>query len=302
LSKGQIEELNGIKLTHPAKILYPDMGLTKQDLVSYYAEVSPWMLPHVLNRPLSLVRCPDGEGGTCFYQKHAAAGTPTALQRVMIKEKNKQEPYLVIQSLAGLLSLVQIGVLEIHVWGSTLEDIEKPDRLIFDLDPDPTVPWPEVVAAAKEVRERLRKLGLESFAKTSGGKGLHVVLPIERSLEWPAAKRFCRTIAAQMASDSPSRFTANMSKAERRGRIYVDYLRNDRGATAIAPYSTRSRPGAAVATPISWREVSAAIRADHFNVENVPSRLAAMKKDPWHEIGAVRQALTDDILRQIGKQ
>jgi bifunctional non-homologous end joining protein LigD len=302
LSKGQIEELNGIKLTHPAKILYPDMGLTKQDLVSYYAEVSPWMLPHVLNRPLSLVRCPDGEGGTCFYQKHAAAGTPTALQRVMIKEKNKQEPYLVIQSLAGLLSLVQIGVLEIHVWGSTLEDIEKPDRLIFDLDPDPTVPWPEVVAAAKEVRERLRKLRLESFAKTSGGKGLHVVLPIERSLEWPAAKRFCRTIAAQMASDSPSRYTANMSKAERHGRIYVDYLRNDRGATAIAPYSTRSRPGAAVATPISWREVSAAIRADHFNVENVPSRLAAMKKDPWQEIGAVRQALTDDILRQIGMQ
>jgi bifunctional non-homologous end joining protein LigD len=300
LSEVQIAELNGMKLTHPAKILYPDMGITKQDLVTYYAEVSPWMLPHVLNRPLSLVRCPEGEGGTCFYQKHAAAGTPAALQRCMIKEKNKLEPYLVIQSLAGLLSLVQIGVLEIHIWGATLDDIEKPDRLVFDLDPDPSVPWPEVVAAAKEVRARLRSLGLESFAKTSGGKGLHVVVPVKRSVEWPVAKRFCRAIASQMAADAPSRYTTNMSKAERHGRIYVDYLRNDRGATAIAPYSTRSRPGAAVATPIHWREVSAKIRADRFNVGNVPARLAAMKSDPWQEMLSVRQSLTVDLLRRVG--
>ena len=186
-------------------------------------------------------------------------------------------------------------------WGSTVEDVEKPDRLIFGISiPDPSVAWPEVIAAAKDLRDRLADLGLESFAKTSGGKGLHLVIPIQRRHEWPDAKRFCKAIATQFAADFPSRFTANMSKTERHGKIFVDYLRNDRGATAVAPYSTRSRPGAPVATPLQWKEVKAAIRSDHFHVRNVPQRLQSIKIDPWEELGSVRQSLTREIFRRVG--
>ncbi len=299
-TSAELNGLKGLKLTHPQRVVYPDRNLTKQDLVSYYAEVSEWMLPHVVNRPLSLVRCPEGQTGACFYQKHAGPGTPAPLERAMIQEKDKPEPYLIIQNLAGLLSVVQMGALEIHPWGSTLEDIEKPDRLIFDLDPDPTVDWSDVVAAAKELRERLHELRLVSFAKTSGGKGLHVVVPIRRRQGWPVAKQFCRAFAQQLAADSPERYTASMSKAQRHGRIFIDYLRNDRGATAVAPYSTRSRPGAPVATPLDWKEVSVSIHADHFHVGNVPARLAAMKSDPWEELRSIRQSLTREILKRIG--
>jgi bifunctional non-homologous end joining protein LigD len=300
LTGSQERELEGMRLTHPDRVLYPDVGLTKKDLVTYYAEVSEWMLPHVIDRPLSLVRCPEGQTGQCFYQKHASAGTPEALKQVMIREKNKEQPYLMIQNLAGLLSLVQMGVLEVHPWGSSVEDVEKPDRLIFDFDPDPSVPWPDVIAAAKDLKARLTDLGLESFAKTSGGKGLHLVIPIQRRYEWPEAKRFCKAIATQFATDFPKRFTANMSKAERHGKIFVDYLRNDRGATAVAPYSTRSRPGAPVATPLQWSEVKASIRSDHFHVGNVPHRLQTMKGDPWEEMASVRQSLTREMFRQVG--
>lgn len=299
LSTDQLKELDGLKLTHPERVVYPDLGLTKLDLVSYYAEVSEWMLPHVANRPLSLVRCPTGQTGHCFYQKHASAGTPAALQRVVIQEKDKAEEYLVIHSLAGLLSLIQMGVLEIHPWGSTLDDIEKPDRLIFDLDPDPAVAWPDVITAARELKDRLGDLGLKSFPKTSGGKGLHLVVPIQRRTAWPQAKQFCRAIAMQMAKDSPRRFTANMSKAQRHGKIYIDYLRNDRGATAIAPYSTRSRPGAPVATPLGWREVTPRTRSDQFGVQNVPDRLTSLKADPWEELPRVKQSLTRELLRRV---
>jgi bifunctional non-homologous end joining protein LigD len=246
------------------------------------------------------VRCPEGQTGQCFYQKHASAGTPDALERVMIREKDKEEPYLVIKNLAGLLSVVQMGVLEIHPWGATVDDLEKPDRLIFDLDPDPSVAWNDVVDAAKELRDRLQDLGLESFAKTSGGKGLHLVVPIQRRTKWPEAKGFCRAVASQFATEFPKRFTANMSKAERRGKIFIDYLRNDRGATAVAPYSTRSRPGAPVATPLAWKEVSAKIHSDHFHVGNIPDRLRALKSDPWEEMNSVRQSLTRVILHKVG--
>jgi bifunctional non-homologous end joining protein LigD len=218
----------------------------------------------------------------------------------MIREKDKSEEYLVIQDLAGLLSIVQMGVLEIHPWGSSLEDIEKPDRLVFDLDPDPSVVWPDVIAAARDLRERLSDLGLESFAKTSGGKGLHLVVPLQRRADWPEARKFCQAVAEQLAGDFPQRFTANMSKAARHGRIYIDYLRNGRGATAVAPYSTRSRPGAPVATPLHWREVTASIRSDHFSVENIPNRLKKMKRDPWEEMFTVRQSLTQAIFKQAG--
>jgi bifunctional non-homologous end joining protein LigD len=302
ISAGQMKELRSIRLTHPDRILYPDLGLTKRDLVQYYAAVSERMLPHVLNRPVSLVRCPDGQGGSSFYQKHAAAGTPSSLARVMIREKNKTEPYLAIQGLAGLLSVVQMGVLEIHPWGSTLEDLEKPDRLVFDLDPDPSVPWPQVIAAAKEVRQRLQDLGLESLPKLTGGKGIHLVVPVQRRHEWPEVKKFCRVVATQLAADAPSRYTANMSKSQRHGRIYIDYLRNERGATAIAPYSTRNRPGAPVAAPLTWKELSSITRPDQFNVENMPERVAGLRADAWTQIASIRQSLSAKVLHRLAKR
>jgi bifunctional non-homologous end joining protein LigD len=277
------------------------MGIAKRDLVDYYAQISEWILPHVVNRPLSLVRCPQGQGGQCFFQKHAVAGTPTAVERVTIREKTKESPYLFVRGIAGLLSLVQVGVLEIHPWGSTLENIEKPDRLVFDLDPGPDVSWASVVSAAKELQRRLQDLGLESFPKITGGKGLHLVVPIQPLHEWPEAKRFCQMVAGQLAADDPAKYTANMSKARRQGRIYIDYLRNDRGATAIAPYSTRKLPGAPVAVPLLWKEVSSRTRSDHFNVKTLPSRLRSRTEDPWAALPTLEQSLTARAWQQLGR-
>ncbi len=292
LSPAQQRSLQQIKLTHPERVVFPDVGLTKQDLVAYYAEVAPWMLPHVIDRPLSILRCPEGQGGTSFFQKHFGPGMPPALKTIMIQEKEEPEPYVTIHDLAGLLSLVQVGALEIHPWGSNNDDIEKPDRMIFDLDPDSSVPWTKVIEAAHEVRDRLKKLGLESFAKMTGGKGLHVVVPLQRRHSWSEVKKFSKAIAAQLAADSPSQYTANMSKAARHGRIYVDYLRNGRGATAVAPYSTRNRPGAPVAAPVTWKEVSTASDPSGFTVENISERLASLRIDPWEELRKIRQSLT----------
>ncbi|MBC7817427.1 MAG: DNA ligase D [Planctomycetaceae bacterium] len=302
LSPAQQRSLQQIKLTHPERVVFPDVGLTKQDLVAYYAEVAPWMLPHVIDRPLSILRCPEGQGGTSFFQKHFGPGMPPALKTIMIQEKEEPEPYVTIHDLAGLLSLVQVGALEIHPWGSTNDDIEKPDRMIFDLDPDSSVRWTKVVEAAHEVRDRLRKLGLESFAKMTGGKGLHVIVPLQRRHTWPEVKKFSKAVAVQLAADSPSQYTASMSKAARHGRIYVDYVRNGRGATAVAPYSTRNRPGAPVAAPVTWKEVSAASDPSGFTVENISDRLASLRKDPWEDLRKTRQSLTAAAWRRIGER
>lgn len=300
LTAAQQQSLQQIKLTHPDRVLFPELGLTKQDLVAYYAEVSPWMLSHVVDRPLSILRCPDGQGGFCFFQKHFAAGMPSALKQIMIQETDEREPYFTIHDLAGLLSLVQVGALEIHPWGSTIDDIEKPDQMIFDLDPDPTVLWAQIVEAAQELHERLLKLGLESFAKLTGGKGLHLVVPLQRRHTWPEVKQFSKAVAARLAADSPAQYTANMSKAARQGRIYVDYLRNDRGATAIAPYSTRNRSNASIAVPATWKEVSTTSDASGFNVENISERLATLKQDPWDGFLKIRQSLSSSAWRRVG--
>ncbi|MBI3461680.1 MAG: DNA ligase D [Planctomycetes bacterium] len=292
--------IEGVRVTHPQKVLYAGQGITKLGLVEFYAEIADWILPHVLDRPLSLVRCPNGHKGECFFQKHADAGTPSALGRVAITEKDKTSEYLVIENLAGLISLVQMGVLEIHPWGSRRDNVERPDRLIFDLDPDPSVAWPRVIEGAKHVRDTLADLGLTSFVKTTGGRGLHVVVPIQRRLEWPEVKEFCKAVVEQVARAAPAQYTANMSKAARKGRVYLDYLRNDRGATAVAAYSTRARSGAAVSVPLEWDELSPALRPDHFNVLNLPARLAALKHDPWREISKLRQSITVKARRQVG--
>ncbi|HYS49804.1 MAG TPA: DNA ligase D [Xanthobacteraceae bacterium] len=268
----------GIRLTHPERILWDEGGLTKQGLAEFYADIADWILPYIARRPLSLLRAPSGTGAKGFFAKHPWHGLDERVRRVDTGEK---EPMLAVDDLAGLISLVQAGVVEIHPWGSTVDDLERPDRLIFDLDPGDEVAWKQVIEAAIDVRERLARVGLESFVKTSGGKGLHVVVPVRPGPDWDEAKSFTEQIANAMARDRPDRYVATMAKRARRGRILIDYFRNGRGATAVAAYSTRALPRASVSTPLAWDELSEGLRADHFTVDNLRHRLGFLRDDPW---------------------
>lgn len=280
-------------LSNPDKVLYPDQGLTKRGLADYYAAVAERMLPEVVDRPLMLLRCPEGQQGQCFVQKHAPDEIPAGLAAVDISESDRVERYLAVTEAAGLASLVQLGVLEIHLWGARRDRLERPDRMVFDLDPAEGLDWAAVVAAAREVRDLLQDdLGLHTFLRTTGGKGLHLVVPLDRRHEWDEVKCFSRAVAERLAGAAPDRYTATLSKGARKGRVFVDYLRNGRGSTAIASYSTRARPGATVATPIAWDELSPGLRPDRFTTGTVPRRIARQDADPWEEIGSVRQSLT----------
>jgi bifunctional non-homologous end joining protein LigD len=289
-----------VRLTHPERVLYPDPVITKLALAQYYAAIGEWALPYLGHRPLSLVRCPEGVGKECFYQKHVMAGVPDLVRRIEIAEKSGTETYLVAENVAGLVALVQLGILEIHPWGSTVPDVEKPDMVTFDFDPDVDLPWERVTEAALEMREALVGIGLQSFAKTTGGKGLHVVVPLAPKLDWDAAKEFAKWVSERFAKAYPDRYTTNMAKRARSGRIFIDYLRNGRGATAIGAYSTRARAGAPVATPLSWDEVEAGIKPDGFTVLTVPDRLARLSADPWGEFGKVKQSIGAGVRREIG--
>ena len=284
-------EVAGVRITHPDRVLYQPQGITKLDLAKFYETIADWILPHLRGRPTSLVRCPEGLAKECFYQKHVGTWAPAALRRVRIREKKKVGEYLVVEDLPGLIGLVQIGILEIHTWNAVAEHLEEPDRLVFDLDPGDDVPWRDVVAAARTLRAYLQDVGLESFLKTTGGKGLHLVVPIDPGPGWDDCLAFARSVADELARDSPKSFTADVSKSERRGRIYVDYLRNLRGATAVAAFSTRARQGAPVSTPLAWDELGARIRSDHFTVSNLPRRLASLRSDPWKAYETTHQAL-----------
>jgi bifunctional non-homologous end joining protein LigD len=290
----------GVKLSHPEKVLYPEEGLTKRDLAEYYKEVAEWMLPWVKDRPLALVRCPAGHTKPCFFQKHPSEGGGAHLRPVNISETRTAEYNWSVRDRAGLVELAQMGVLEIHVWGSHARSIEKPDWLVFDLDPDEAVGWAEVVKAAREVRLLLEELGLVSFVKTTGGKGLHVVVPVQARTEWDRAKAFAKAVAELMVNVAPDRYVATMSKAARKGKIFIDYLRNGRGATAIAPYSTRARPGATISVPISWDELAPSLRGDHFRMSNIAARLAQLRNDPWRDMAKTRQSLTKAMFRRLG--
>lgn len=296
----QTTEIAGVRLSHPAKVLYADQGITKLELAEYYVAIEKWILPHVSGRLLVLVRCPKGAGKECFYQKHPGRGTFEGLRQIPVREKNSTENYVVLDDLQGLVTLVQLGVLEIHIWGSRADDFERPDRLIFDLDPDPSVEWPQVIECAQQIRQFFTDLGMTTFLKTTGGKGLHLVLPIQRRHDWDEVKQFCHAVATSIVTADPARYTDNMSKAARKGKIYIDYLRNQRGATSVAPYSTRSRPGAPVSVPIAWEELSTAMRSDHFTIRNLPERLARLKQDPWKDIYKIRQSITVSAKRLVG--
>ncbi|HEY4116049.1 MAG TPA: non-homologous end-joining DNA ligase [Rhizomicrobium sp.] len=283
--------LEGVRLSHPDKVLYPEQGITKQALAEYYLAVAEWMLPHVVNRPISLVRCPAGRAKKCFFQRHAGSGVPPQLGEVPIEGFGEEQAFLYIKNVSGLMALVQMGVLEIHPWGSRIDNPMKPDRVIFDLDPGAGLAFAEVVEAAKEVRAFLKRIKLESFAKTTGGKGLHVVVPIARRYSWGEVKTFAKTVAEKMAETSPDRYLTRISIAERKGKIFIDYLRNDPTSTAVGPYSTRAREGAPVATPLAWREVTAKLDPHAFDIHSVPKRLAKLRSDPWEGSAKLTQKL-----------
>ncbi len=279
--------VGAITLSNPERVYWEDAGVTKQDLAEFYKTIWKWMRPHVAGRPISLLRCPEGAAGQCFFQKHAAAGISADHLHLIPEDDGK---IISIEDIDGLISLVQAGVLEVHVRGSEGDDLSNADRLVFDLDPGPGTGWKNVVAAARDVRERLAGIKLTTFLKTTGGKGLHVVLPIAPT-PWDEAKAFARGVAEAMAADSPERYTAAISKSKRNNRIFIDYLRNSREATAVAPYSTRARPGAPVSVPIDWPELGSLKGANQFTVLNLPARLSRQRKDPWATIGRFKQKL-----------
>ena len=253
----------GVRLTHPDRVLYPEDEFTKRDLAEYYERIADWILPYVAGRPLTLVRCPEGYAGQCFFQKHLTGSLPDAVRGVMVDVKGKQEEYVAIDDVAGLIALVQMGVLELHPWPAREDNLERPDQLVFDLDPGEGTDWKDVVQGARDVRDRLESAGLTTFLRTSGGKGLHVVVPLSRRNNWDEFKAFAKSVADAMTRDEPDRYIATMSKAKRRGKLFIDYLRNQRGATAIASYSTRRRRGAPVATPLAWDELTDDTQARH---------------------------------------
>jgi bifunctional non-homologous end joining protein LigD len=292
-------EFEGVRLTHPDRILYPGTTLTKLDIARYYAAVSDRLVPHLSHRLLTLVRSP-AVGMKTFYQKHIGAEAPEAIRRFELDDGAGPEIYPYIEDLPGLIGLVQMGVLEIHPWGSQVGKLETPDRITIDLDPDEGLPWRRVTEAAIDVRDALVRIGLRSFAKTTGGKGLHVVLPLAPKLDWEEVKAFAKWVADSFVAQRPDDFTANMAKKARQGRIYIDYLRNGRGATAVGAYTPRARPGAPVSTPLFWEEVEKGVRPDRFTVESLPDRLAALGSDPWAEIGKLRQSISAAVRRRVG--
>jgi bifunctional non-homologous end joining protein LigD len=286
----------GVRLTNPDRVLYPDQGITKRDLAEYYERVADWILPYVVKRPLTLVRCPEGYTGECFFQKHFTGSLPDAVRAVMVPIKGKREEYVAVDDIAGVVALVQMGVLEIHPWPAREDKLERPDQIVMDLDPGAGAQWKAVVEGAKEVRDRLSAVGLTSYLRTSGGKGLHVVVPLARRNTWDELKRFAKSIADTMTRESPDRYLATLSKAKRRGKVFVDYLRNQRGATAIASYSTRRKPGAPVAVPLAWEELSTRTKPDMYNINNLATRLEKLPSDPWKDFFATRQSITRKIM------
>jgi bifunctional non-homologous end joining protein LigD len=283
-----------VRFTHPDRVYWVDVGVTKQDLAEYYRSVWDWMAPHVVGRPLALVRCPDGTKGQCFFQKHASAGLSEKNLHTVIDSKGRQ--IIAVEDLDGLLSLVQAGVLEVHVRGSTIDHLDVCDRIVFDIDPGDGVGWAQVVAAARDVRERLAAIGLESFVKLTGGKGLHVVLAIDGA-DWDTTKNFAQAVALAMNADAPERYVAKITKSLRKGKIFVDYLRNSLEQTSVAAYSTRAREGAPVSVPVTWEELGRTKGGNQYTVLNLGKRLGSLKQDPWRDIGRVKQRLPD--LRKV---
>ncbi len=286
--KTEVDEVAGVRITHPDRVLFPGQGVRKRELIEHYLAVAKWMLPHIAGRPLALVRCPGGSGKPCFFQKHASPGWPDAFERIRIREKSGSGEYLHIRHVAGLVAAAQMDVLELHIWGSRIDRLEQPDRLVFDIDPAPGLAFGKVREAARELRDRLDQIGLESFALATGGKGIHVLVPLARRHGWDEHRNFAETMVRRMAADSPERYTASLAKAKRRGKIFIDFLRNQRGATAIAPLSSRARKNAYVALPVSWTTLTQLNSAQAATIREVARFL---RRDPWPGYFELRQKL-----------
>ena len=295
-------DLANLWITNPDRVMFGKGGPTKLDLAVYYARVGDWLIPEIAARPLTLIRCPSGDLRDTFYQRHAMAGMPPEIKRIPLRDEGTRErtDYLFVDDAKGLLSLAQFGVVEFHPWGCRTDKPERPDRMVFDLDPDERLDWREVVDAAFELREAVAALGLVPFVKTTGGKGLHIVVALERRHGWPAVKAFSLAVVMAMAKQAPRRYTANTSKQARRGRIFIDYLRNGRGATAVSAYSLRARPGVPVATPVTWTELADIEDPLDFNLWTVPERLATLTTDPWAGLAHSARPLTRAAEHTLG--
>ncbi len=292
-------EVHGVVITHPDRVVWPSVGVTKLELARYCEEIGDWLLPHVRNRPLSLVRCPDGAEGKCFFQRHLLRGSSPGHLQVFKRENSDKDAYIYVTDLEGVIRSVQNGAVELHTWGATVPDVKHPDRFTIDLDPGPDVPWKRVVEGARLTRTLLDELKLKSFLKTTGGKGLHVVVPVKPALEWDEVKEFTRLIAVMLTRARPDLFIDKMAKDRRGGKIFVDYLRNSETASAVAAYSARARPGATVSTPLSWDELDSADIRGKFTVRTVPQRLARLRSDPWRDYADTRQSITKTMLRAL---
>jgi bifunctional non-homologous end joining protein LigD len=299
-SKKSEPVFDGITLTNPDRVYYPGIGLTKLGVAQYYETVAKFMLPYVVRRPISLVRCPEGIDKEHFFQRHAMKGMSKAIRQIPIAGGESKKPYLYIDDEEGVFGLVQIGTLEIHDWGVSLDHVSQPDRIVFDLDPDEGLPLATLKAAAVEVREFLADLGFTSFLKSTGGKGLHLVAPIQPKLGWDEVKPFTKAIADALVAARPDRYTANPLKKTRHDKIFVDYLRNQRGGSAIVNYSTRAKNGAPVACPLRWDELKGLKAASPYTVKTLPARLKALKRDPWEGFFSTRQSITAKARKALG--
>jgi len=284
----------GIRISHPQRLIYPELSLSKLDLVRYYEDIGAWIVPHVQHRPLTLVHCPDGVGGGCAYMKHAKAWGPSALRRVRIQEKTKIGEYLVADTVGAVVALAQMGIVEIHTWNSTDDDVERPNRIVWDLDPGPQVSWQQTAHAAALLGEALTALKLKAWVKTTGGRGIHIVLPIVPSLDWSECLSFSRDVSESLVDRNPALFTTTFKKLGRERKILIDFMRNNRTNTSVCAYSPRADPGAHVSTPIDWTELDTP--PDRWTLATIQQRLRRLREDPWAGYWSAKQRISKAVL------
>jgi bifunctional non-homologous end joining protein LigD len=299
--------VSGVGISHPDRPIFPQQAITKLDLARYFERVADWMLPHIVDRPLTLVRCPEGvrisksDTDGCFFMKHSKLWAPPSLRRVRIREKTKVGEYLVADSAAALVSLAQMGIVEVHTWNSTCSDLDRPDRVVLDIDPGELVSWPLVVEAARLVRDLLGELDLRSFVKTTGGRGLHVVVPLTSHARWDECLAFAKAVGEVLVRRDPERFTMQFSKSGRADKLLIDYLRNNRTNTSVAAYSCRAKQMATVSVPLAWSELSRSRTPDRFTLNTIEARLARISADPWREYWKVKQRLPRSAIEALNR-
>lgn len=297
--KASRPDVGGIGISNPQRVIDARSGGTKLQLAEYYLAVGDWLVPHLANRPLSIVRAPEGVDGERFFQRHCGR-LKMPHMRVLDKSLDPEHARLIqADSVTAVVEAVQMGTVEFHTWNARSDRIDRPDRIVFDLDPDPSLPWSRMVEATSMTLDLLAELGLNAFLKTSGGRGMHVVVPIDRRQDWDSVNSFARGVTARLASDFPERIAEKMGPKNRVGKIFVDYLRNQRGASTVAAYSVRARPGLPVSVPIALDELERISGADQWTIHNLPERLQALPGDPWADYGATRQSISARLLTQL---